>query len=147
MGLKRYAVEQTGVLELRDANDEPMKGDDGSAMKITMYGPGSKQYAQAQAWQSNRLIDKLKRKGKTEETAEEKAREQAEFLARVTKDFSSNMATDYPGKEGRDLFMDVYGDREIGFVAEQAGRFVNDWANFSKPSTTSSASTSGNQPG
>jgi len=137
MGLKRYAVEQKGSVELRDANDELMVGDDNQKMIVTVYGPGSPQYARAQAQRSNRMIDKLKRKGKTTETAEEKTREEAEFLADCTHSFSPNMAADYPGREGRELFVAVYSDREIGFVAEQVGKHLGDWANFSKGSTTS----------
>ena len=135
MGIRKYAVEQTGVLELLDANDEKMVGDDGKPMTITLYGPGSKQYARAQAAQQNRMVDKLKKKGKTEQTAEQKTAETAEFLATCTKEFSPNIGTDYPGLEGRDLFVAVYSDREIGFVAEQVNKFLGDWGNFTKGST------------
>jgi hypothetical protein len=145
MDLRKFAVEETGVLELRNAADEPMVGDDGKQMSITLYGPGSRQYAKAQAAQQNRMIDKLKRKGKTEQTADEKAREQAEFLAGCTKGFSSNMELD--GLKDEALFRAVYADNSIGFIAEQAGKFLGEWGNFTKPSTTTSASTSAKTPG
>jgi len=145
MDIKRFAVEETGVLELRDANDVPMIGDDSKPMTITGYGPGSKTYARAQAANQNRMIDKLKRKGKTEQTAEEKAREQAEFLAGCTKAFSSNI--EYDGLAGEALFKAVYSDVSIGFIAEQFGKWLNDWSSFKTPSLASSASTSGTQPG
>jgi hypothetical protein len=133
--IRKFSVEETGILELRDAGDELMIGDDGKPMTITLYGPGSKQYARAQAAQQNRLIDKLKRKGKTEETADEKAREQAEFLAGCTKEFSSNIQMD--GLAGEALHKAVYCERGVGFIAEQAGRYLQDWSSFRKPSTTS----------
>lgn len=133
--IRKFSVDETGVLELRDAGDEPMVGDDGKPMTITAYGPGSKQYARAQAAQQNRMIDKLKRKGKTEETADEKIRDQAEFLAGCTKEFSSNIQLD--NYIGEALYKAVYSDRGIGFIAEQFGRFLQDWASFKKPSTTS----------
>lgn len=136
---KKFAVEETGVLELRDAGDEPMIGEDKKPMTITVFGPGSKQYAKAQAAQQNRMIDKLKKKGKTEETADEKAKEQAEFLSGCTKEFSSNITVEQ--LKGDALFKAVYSDRTIGFVAEQVGRFLNDWSSFKKLSSTGSTST------
>ena len=102
---------------------------------MTVYGPGSKPYARAQAIKQNRMIDKLRRKGKTEETAEQKTREQAEFLADCTKEFSANI--EYDGLAGGELFKAVYADTSIGFIAEQVGKHLEDWANFSKPSTKS----------
>lgn len=135
MDIRKFAVNETGVLALRDASDEPMLGEDSLPMTITLFGPGSKQFGKAQAAQSNRMIDKLKRKGKTDESAEEKAREQAEFLAGCTSEFSSNIAVD--DLKGDALYRAVYADKTIGFVAEQAGRFLQDWSNFKKPSTTS----------
>lgn len=138
-GIRDFAVEETGVLELLDAADEPMMGADGKRMTITMYSPGSKQYAKAQAAKQNRMIEKLRKKGKIDETAEQKRREEAEFLADCTKEFSSNIEAD--GLVGKELFKSVYSDISIGFVAEQAGKFGGEWGNFSKPSTTSLAST------
>jgi hypothetical protein len=145
MDIRKFSVEETGILELLDADDEPMIGEDGMPMTITGYGPGSKQYAKAQADQQNRLIDKLRHKGKTTETAEQKRQEQAEFLAGCTKEFSSNIEMD--GLQGEALFKAVYAEKRIGFIAEQFGKWLGDWGNFSKPSTKTSASTSGKAPG
>lgn len=133
--LRKFAVDETGVLELLGANDEPMIGDDGKPMTITGYGPGSRAYADAQAANQNRLIDKLKRKGKTDQSAEDKARETAEFLAACTKEFSPNMK--YDGLEGKALFKAVYSDTSIGFIAEQFAKWLNNWSSFRTASTTS----------
>jgi len=133
MDVRQFAVEESGVVELRDAADEPMVGEDGKPMTITLYGPGSKPYAKAQAAQQNRMIDKLKRKGKADQTAEEKAREQAEFLAGCTKAFSSNIEMD--GLKDEALFRAVYAETSIGFIAEQVGRYLGEWGNFKTAST------------
>ena len=131
--IRKYAVEETSVLELRTADDQPMVGDDKLPMTVTIYGPGSKTYAKAQAANQNRVIDKLKRKGKADGTAEEKARDQAEFLAACTKEFSANI--EYDALAGDALFKAVYADVTIGFIAEQVGKHLGDWANFTKAST------------
>ena len=128
MDIRTKAVAQTGHIELRDANDELMEG-----VAVTVYGPGSKQYAKAQAAQQNRMIDKMKRKGVTNQTAEQKAAENAEFLSEVTVDFEG---LEYDGLEGHALAMAVYSDVTIGFIADQVAKFVGDWSNFSKGSTT-----------
>ena len=129
MDIRTKAVAQTSVLELRDANDELMQG-----VTVTVYGPGSKQYAAAQARQSNRMIDALKKKGKTEQSAQQKAAETAEFLADVTVEFNG---LEYDALTGRELALAVYSDTSIGFIADQIAKHVSDWANFSKVSAPS----------
>jgi hypothetical protein len=100
MDIKKYAVEPTSKLHLRDADDELMYTDDGEAVTVNLYGPGSKQYARAQAAQNNRLLDKLKRKGKSDQTAEQRAAESSEFLADCTDSFEH---LEYDSLTGRDL--------------------------------------------
>lgn len=129
MDIRTKAVQPTSRLELRDANDELMQG-----VAVTVYGPGSKQYAAAQARQSNRMIDALKKKGKTDQTAEQKAAETAEFLADITAGFEG---LEYDGLEGRALALAVYSDITIGFIADQVAKHCGDWANFSKVSAPS----------
>lgn len=101
-------------------------------MMVNVFGPGSKQYAKATAAQQNRVMDLLKRKGKTDQSAEDKARENAEFLADCTESFEN---VDYNGLTGRELALAVYGDREIGFIADQVAKHLGDWGNFTKPSS------------
>lgn len=127
--IRKFAVQETSVLHLRDASDELMYADEErkKPMTITLYGPGSKQYAKAQTRNSNRMIDKLKKKGKSDQTAEEKAQEIAEFLADCTKSFEH---IDYDGLQGEELFKAVYADKSIGFIAEQANKHLGDWGNF-----------------
>lgn len=139
--IRKHAVEETGVLHLRDASDELMyaEGEDGKPdtskpMTVTLYSPGSKPYAKAQARNSNRMVDKLKKKGKADQTAEQKAQEIADFLADCTKSMEN---IDYDGLTGDALFKSVYADVSIGFVAEQVNKWLGDWGNFSKGSAKS----------
>jgi hypothetical protein len=130
MDIKQFAVDETSVLELVNAADEPLVDGEGKPMTVTLYSPGSKPYARAQAAQQNRMIDKLKKKGKSDQTAEEKAREQAEFLTACTKEFSANI--EYDGLSGEALFKAVYSDITIGFIAEQVGKYLGEWGNFTR---------------
>lgn len=131
--IRKFAVEQTGRLHLRDAAEELMYTPDGLPMAVNVYGPGSKQYARAAAAQQNRMVDKLKRKGKASNTAEQNAAETAEFLADCTASFEN---VSYDNLTGRELAVAVYSDTEIGFIADQVAKHLGDWSNFTKPSTT-----------
>lgn len=131
--IKKYAVSATGRLHLRDAADELMHTDDGQEIAVNLFGPGSKQYAKAQAAQQNRMIDKLKRKGQTNQTAEQMAKEKSEFLSDCTASFEN---LEYDALTGDALATAVYSDTSIGFIADQVAKFVGDWASFNQPSLT-----------
>jgi hypothetical protein len=150
--LKRFEMEETGVLHLRDAGDELMyaEGEDGAPdlakpMRIYLYGPGSKQYAKALAARDNRWIERMKRRGKVAQSAEEKVRDQAELLTACTQSFE-NLDTG-SGATGEALYLEVYTSLKLSFISTQANAFLNETANFTKGSTSTSASTSGPSPG
>jgi len=132
--IRKFAVEETGLIHLRDGDDELMCADDAQGqpdksrpMQIVVYGPGSKTFAKAQAAQNNKVMERLKRKGKTEQTAAERAAETAEFLAACTKSFEN---IEYDKLEGEALFKAVYADTSIGFIADQVNKHLGDWGNF-----------------
>jgi hypothetical protein len=141
MDIKKFAVEPTTRLHLRDAADNLMYADDADGkpdlskpIAVVLYGPGSKQYAKAQSQQSNRMVDKIKRKGKTDQTPEQRIEEQADFLAGCTESFEN---LEYDDLQGAALAKAVYADASIGFIAEQVGKHLGEWGNFSKVSSTS----------
>jgi len=133
MDIRTKAVSTAGRLHLRDANDELLYAEDGKEVAVNVFGPGSKQYAKAQATQQNRMLDMLKRKGKSDQTADQKRSENAEFLADITESFEN---LEYDGLTGHALAFAVYSDQTIGFVADQVAKFVGEWSNFTTNSTT-----------
>lgn len=134
MDIRKFSVQETARLHLRDANDQLLydNGDNSKPVIVILHGPGSQVYAKAQAAQNNRMLDLLKNKGKVSQTAEQKTHETAEFLADCTAGFEN---LEYENLTGGSLARAVYADISIGFVAEQVTRFIGDWANFTKPST------------
>lgn len=134
LDIKRSAAADTFTFQLLDGADEPLFDDDGKPVKVTVYGPGSKPFAKAKSAQENRIVQRLQRKGRTDQSPEEKAKQTAEFLADVTVEFSN---LDYEGKTGRDLAIAVYSDTSIGFIADQVHKAAHDWANFSTGSAKS----------
>lgn len=138
--IKKFKVEATGRLALLDPQDNPMLDDKGAEMAIVFYGPGSKQYSKAQAAQNNRLTDLLKKKGKADQTAEQRKAGTSKFLADCTESFEN---IDYEKLQGEALYLAVFSDLELGFIADQSSAYLGDWSNFTKPSPSSLPSTSG----
>ena len=134
MDIRKFSVNPTSRLHLRDANDELMFADEAKSQPIAvnLFGPGSKEYAKAKAAQNNRLINKMKSKGKSNQTPEEIAAESAEFLAACTESWE-NM--EYDNKTGSDLSMAVYADRTLGFISDQVATHLGGWSNFTKNSS------------
>lgn len=136
MDIKKFAVEPTKKLHLRDAADQLMYADENKTlpMAVNLYGPGSKQYARAKAAQNARIMEKLKRKGKIEQTAEQSAAETAEFLSACTESWENIEYEQLTQTQA--LSMAIYSDESIGFIADQVAKELNEWSNFTKPSVT-----------
>ena len=124
------AATDTSTVELVGGDDAPLFDDKGKRLSITVYGPGSKVYQRAQARQQNQLMDKIKKRGKMDQSAEEKLAEQADFLAACTVSFNAFAYPPAEGLEGQELFRKAYADPSIGFIATQVAAHINDWANF-----------------
>lgn len=123
----------------------PLLGDGGRPVSVTVYNPGTRAFQQAKAKQENRLLNRIKRKGKMEETAEEKAEGLADFLTTVTVSFNNFV---YGGMEpGPAMFRACYLDPRIGWLPQQVNNDLGDWANFTKSAPEPSAPTSSTMPG
>lgn len=133
MNLADFEIELNGRLHLRNAKDELMYTAEGAPMAVVLHSPGSLQYVRATTKQSNRMIDKIKRKGKTDQTAEQNTADNAEFLADCTVSFEN---VEYKGLSGRELAVAVYSEPRLCFIAEQVGVYLRETGNFTKPSTT-----------
>jgi len=140
MDIRKFAVTPTSTLHLRDASDELMYADgaDGQPdktrpMQAILYGPGSKQFKAAQAASSNRMVERMKKKGKADQSPAEQAQQTADFLTACTKSLDN---VEFDKLTDDALFNAVYMAPEIGFVAEQINKHISDWANFTTPSPT-----------
>jgi len=135
--ITKLAATETSIVELVGGDDAPLYDDKGKRLTITVYGPGTKIYQRAQQRQQNQLMDKIKKRGKMDQTAEEKLAEQADFLAACTVSFNGFAYPPADGLEGQELFRKAYADPSIGFIAAQVAAHINDWANFTKSSAKS----------
>lgn len=130
--LAAIAAAETAVLELRTGDDLPLLTESGAPVSVTVYGPGSKPYARARTAQQNRLVAKLQRKSNVKETSEEKAANEAEFLAAITAgDSGLDIEGLTDGLQGADKYSAIYRCSAVGYIGEQVAKFAGDWANFS----------------
>jgi hypothetical protein len=129
MDIRKFAVSPTGTLHLRDAKEDLMFSDSKKTkpMTVNLYSPGSKEYAKAQANQQNRMLEKLRKKGKPDQTDDSINQERALFLADCTASFEN---VEMDGLTGRELALAVYSENSIGFIADQVNKYLGEWGNF-----------------
>lgn len=138
MNIKKFAVEPTKRLHLRDASDQLMYADEEKTlpMAVNIYGPGSKQYAKAKNNQSVRITEKYNRNGKIKNlTAEQTRNEVAEFLKDCVESWENVEYEKITEKDA--LSMAIFMDTEIGFIADQIDKELKEWGNFTKLSQAS----------
>lgn len=119
------AAKDTFTLELLNGNDEPLLDGGGKPLSVTVYGPGSKAYQKANSQRTQRMLDRMAKKGKVKLSAEEQQRENAAFLAACTVSFNG-----WAYQGDNTAFEAAYNDPSIGFIADQVSKAIGDWANF-----------------
>lgn len=144
LNLASLAVAATSTIHLRDAAGTLLftpaieAGGKPEPVTVTVYGPGSDEYAQAVAKRDSRQLERLRKsRGKAEVTAEQKKRDEAIFLASITVEFSRNLEYGDGSLSGNELHRAIYSDRSIGFIPDQIYAELSDWENFMKGSPTS----------
>ncbi len=131
--ITKTAVSETGTCELNGPDDEPLY-DGKTRLAIEVFGPGSKQFAKAQTRRSNKAMERIRKKGKPDISADDSAEESAIYLATITKSINF----DYPPAAGRDDFQKfkaLYKDETLGFIRDQVAEFVGEWGNFTGKSS------------
>lgn len=133
MKIKSLAVVPTAFLHLKGPDKLPLY-DDGKPVGIELYGPGSADFARIDERQSARTIARLNENdGKVGHTPVDQRRaETTEDLADLTASFR-NIEHDGPDGQplsGRELHVAVYSDPTLGWLKEQAVKFVGDWGKF-----------------
>jgi hypothetical protein len=128
------AIAATADMTVRTATGETQYDDAGNPLTITLYSSGTKQVQRARhaAEERNnaRVFGRMQGKSDAKQSAEDKTTEEAEFLAACTVSFNGFGAAD--GLAGYELFRSVYGNIEVGHIAEDARKFINERGNFLK---------------
>lgn len=126
----QFEAAETGLLEVLSQKEEPLIGADGiNPVTIELYGPGSAQYARAQAKidTANQARAFAAIRGKvTKDAAEENRKLTAEKFAAITK-----AVNNFPIAP-----LDLYMNPKLGYITNQVAKFADDWANFPSASST-----------
>jgi len=132
MDIRKLALAPTATLHLLDANDEPIYADAKmeKPARVHLYGPGSKQFAAAEARNNRRIMESMGRRGKKIDQAELRV----DFLVAITESFEN---IEYDKLTGEALHRAVYGDTTLRFIADQVYAFVHEAGNFTTSSPTS----------
>lgn len=128
--LRTLAIAQTADMPVRDATGDPQFDDAGQPITITLHSPGSKVFLRAkyamEERQNTRTLARMQGKG-DKQSAEDKVRERAEFLASVT--VSINNAG-FDDQVGHEAMKSLYADITLGHIADDADKFLGDRGNF-----------------
>ena len=133
-------VNATAALHLKDAAGRPMffkptASADGEEVKdcpvmVTVHGPGSDVYLNAQQAAHRRLLAWAKEGNDLQaRDAAKRASDVADLMAAVTVGIDG---LDLEGQPVFDVVRDLYADPGCGYIVEQVNAFAADWANFSK---------------
>mgnify|MGYP006864742374 CR=1 FL=1 len=136
------AVANTAPIHLKDAEGNHMYFGEGEARKpvqIVLYGPGSPQYAEVEARQTNRAVKRMQdNDGKIAVASpEQRDAEQAEDLAAVTVAFVGFTYPPAGEAKGAELFRALYADKSLGFITKQVLKAVGDWGKVKSASPAS----------
>lgn len=129
----------TTFLHLKSPDEEePLfvgAGEDKQPVGITFHSAGSPAYEAASTKRTNRSL--VRSKKKVELTADLLRADTVNFLADITVSFDNIGYPPAEGATGEELFKALYGDREYGWVIEQANAHLGDWGSFTKGSAKS----------
>ncbi|MDP1026396.1 hypothetical protein Q5H91_04160 [Sphingomonas sp. KR1UV-12] len=135
MDISALEVDDTAPIHVKNAKGEPQYKEDGTPIRIVVFGPSSDAYARLETRQTQRAMKRLDdNDGKrTAMAPEEKLAQTAEDLADITHSIDG---LESGGKTGRELALAIYGNRRLGHITNQVTAKLGDWGNFAPASPT-----------
>jgi hypothetical protein len=135
--ITRKRALETGLIDLVNGDGSPLYDDDGNVLSVTVHGPGSKLWQQADAERRRRLAVKLERnQNKISSIVGDARSDEVDFLCAVTVSFNG---WEYPHPEAatggrwptpRDMFRAAYMDDTIGYIRDHVHKEANEWSSF-----------------
>lgn len=125
-----FEAADTSLLNVLDIRGDPLFVD-GNVVTIELYGPGSNEYAKAQARLNDILTSRsfMAMRGKpVRETMEESRAPLVDKYVACTKALNN-----FPIEGGARA---LYENPKLTYITDQVARFIEDWANFTPGSAT-----------
>lgn len=142
--ITKKRVAETAKIDLTDGDGAALFDEANNRLGVTLCGPGSKTWQQADAERNRRqamLVEKNPRRWSSA-VADKKREEEIDFLVSITVSFDG---WEYPHPEAaegkswatqRDMFRAAYSDDTIGYIREQLLKEGNEYSAFSKREAT-----------
>lgn len=133
--ITRKRALETATIELVEGDGSPLLDDAGQRLSVTVHGPGSRQWQQADAERNRRRVarmEKVRGSNKLSAALDHAREDEVAFLVSVTISFNG---WDYPPADGKwklpaDEFRAAYSDDALGFIRDHVHREANDWSVF-----------------
>lgn len=135
MDVSKLKVAMSAAMHVRDASGT-LLFEDGKPVRIFFHSPASRTFADLETRQLARSVKRHNdNEGKVvARSSDERRFEAVEDLADLTIGMEGLTHGDLTG---RDLHEAIYRDPALGFIINQANKFLNDWGNFMPASPTS----------
>jgi hypothetical protein len=132
---KKRALE-TAQIELVNGDGSPMYDEAGNELSVTVHGPGSKLWQQADAERSRKRTARIQKNRNISAALDQGREDEIDFLCAITVSFNG---WEYPGefKTSGDMHRAAYSDDSIGFIRDHVHREANDWSVFTRGSAKS----------
>lgn len=140
--ITKKRVSETAKIELTDGDGAPLFDDAGNRLSVTLCGPGSKTWQQADAERNRRQATRVEKNPRKVASviSDHRREDEIDFLVAITVSFNGwSYPGDFPSQ--RDMFRAAYADDGIGYIRDQLSKEGNDWSAFSQAGSTASAST------
>lgn len=128
---------ETARIELVTGDGAPLLDNDGNVLAVTVYGPGSKRWNQADADRTRKRTARIeKSRGKITAALDHAKEDEVDFLVAVTISFDGWVyphpveGQEWPTKA--DMIRAAYEDNALGFIRDHVHTQVNSWEAFTR---------------
>lgn len=136
--ITKLEIVDQGNFIVRNAAGQPQQDEAGNDITITFASPGTKKFLQAKhnfdEKKSNGVVAQMTGKSNKRDYQAD-INDRAEFFANITISFNGFQYGDRAGFEGYKAF---FANPKLGFIVNEADKFVSEWGNFNPDSQTSS---------
>lgn len=122
-------VADTATVELDDKNGNELLHTDGSRRSVTIHGPGSRPFVEAQSKANARTMKRVRTNGgRTKADADADLDHKASFLADITVSFNNFGLTEE--QQVKAAFREFYANPKVGYITDKVNSDAGDWGNF-----------------
>lgn len=134
--ITKKRASETAKIDLVNGDGTPLMDDEGKQLSVTVHGPGSKVWQQADAERNRRRTVRVeKNRGKISAAVDYTGGDDVDFLVSVTVSFNG---WEYPGEfsSQREMFKAAYADDTIGYIRDHVAKEAGSWEAFTNGSAT-----------